>query len=387
MDNKALARSNSDTSQDFMRDSRALLTTEGRERTYEEFERSPHEQQKEKKLQRSSTEILCINAKTMAEAARKKRATIIDYSSKQLDTKIQLLTAQKQIERQIELLKTVTAENKEAAKEQLKAYMSEAYIAIEKANAPQQDIAPTNATLASIQAADEADRMMLENLEAQVSETGNSNSNNNSNNTKSAAVTKKSSRTSFGEEEDIHAVLARTDKILERAEASLARNRTELVLSPRAEKLRIIMQEVEQKAQERPDVSYEILLEYIQTHRELFLSKMHEEDNAGLHTGIQRMIVHKHPLDYILFATMLECGVDRTLVYDGRTLLDAAMDSGNEMLVQLLTTEHPTKQTLIDLAFEHHKDDLIPYLLSEEECFQRACQDIDSGANNNNSNI
>lgn len=346
-------------SPDFMRDSRALLTPAGRERTYDEIERSPNVHHEDKKLERSSTEVLCINAKSLAIAARKKRGAVIDSSSTQLDIKVQLLSAQKQIERQIEVVKTVIDENKEAEKEKLRTYMSEAFIAIQRAEADE---------LARLSAETEADQKMIEKLEEP----------------KISAVASKSTPSSH-DNQDINAVIAQIDEISAGVHDRQRNQVKRMPLSPRGAKIAAILEEAGRQFEKRPDATYEILLKHIQTDRALFLSKMHEELNASLHAGIEHMTKQtSHPHDYILFAVMLECGVDRTLTYYGKTLFDAAVNNGNELLVQLLATEHPTKQTLIDLAFEYHRDDLIPYLLSEEECIERACYYVDPAANNNN---
>ena len=371
--------------QDLMRDSRALLTTDGRARAYEELERSPGFAHSDKKLQRSSTEILCADAKALAIDARKKRGTIPD-STKNLDDKIILLAAQKNIERQMALLETVKEENKKEATDQLRVYMSEAYIAILAVDnpTPQEDILTKEeqvafADLESIYAAAEEDRKILAALEAQPNsdkddgstKNNNNNSNiNNNNNYNGSAVTKKSTRSSFGEKDDVDDLLTRVDQNYARAEALLARSREEkyreeLALSPRAERLEAIMEEIKLQSQARPSATYEIFLTSLQRNAGLFLGKLLDEHNANLHAGIEHMTMTEqaHPVNYVGFTAMLESGVDRTLKYKGKTLLDTAQASGNDMLVQLLTTPHPNKQTLIDLAREHGKKELLPFLL------------------------
>lgn len=382
-----------------IRDSRALLQPADRTRALAALERSPM-QQRTLKPQRSSIEILCEDAKKLAIQARRRRAAI-DGSDDLLQLKIDLLSSQKAIERQIELLKTVNAAGKEAAKEQLCTYMTEAYIVIDSVDNPpfEEDILTEEEQTAledlkrqefeRTQTQMQAGRGVVEELEAQAyydSDDDNSNNNSNNNNSGSAVAKKNSAHSSPREEKNVDAVIARVNANLARIR-KLREGRQEILLSPRAAKLEALMQEAQAQIDEQPDAAYEIMHEKVQTHRELFLSKFHEENNAALHRCIELISRQKGPMDYILFTLMLVCGVNRELIYNGKTLLDAAMDAGNDMLVQLLTTEHPTKDTLIDLAYEHHIDNLLPCLLSEEEIMQRICQDTDNSANNNNNNF
>ncbi len=187
-------------------------------------------------------------------------------------------------------------------------------------------------------------------------------------------------------EEDLDALLARVKKNLANIKQSLDNSRKILLPSPRTQKFQDIIKSAEETSRTRPEESYELFLDAMQRHKDLFINITFGEYNASLHAGIEKMAEHNDPMNYVLFAAMLECGVDTALVCNGKILLDTALETGNDLLVQLLTTDRPTKQTLIDLAYEHHRDDLLPYLLSEEECLRRSCQE-DTPNNNNNSNF
>lgn len=115
-------------------------------------------------------------------------------------------------------------------------------------------------------------------------------------------------------------------------------------------------------------VSYEQTIAFFRANAALLSLRSEVTQNTGLHqiiTSINERPDVRSPLCVMLTALM-ELGADREAVNArGEMPIEIALQSDNEMLVQLLTLEHPNKQGLLTLAEQYGQYELARWLQQE----------------------
>lgn len=334
-----------------VRESRALLDVRTREHALRALEGSP------KSPRNAALAIL--------EEVRSTR-TLLPARNEYENPRTVLLMAEKNISHQLELL-TEQKDNQKVLT-QLNDLMTEARIAIIQAQTALEDNqAPVDNYHTGGNYSPRASGQDIESVLANVDRIVEDYYTNRS---ELVLVPHQSDAISFNEAtSDIEESTARTNRTLATVRQSLdaikRRHAAEhTVTSEMSEKVQLGRILEERLALSGPIKAYDTCLAFFREYPTFVVGRSENTNYPLLHEGLNRLCTEASAGDYILFASLLECGADRTVLNArGQTLLEVALESNNEMLIQLLTLEMVTKDKLFTLALEHDKVDLMPYFL------------------------
>lgn len=118
---------------------------------------------------------------------------------------------------------------------------------------------------------------------------------------------------------------------------------------------------------DEPTQAYELLVQFFRKSSKALAVKTQSNGSTPLHEAIMDWSALKRaydPRQLIALTALLEAGADKdALNASHQSPLALAFESENELLIQLMTTENPTKETLVNLAFEHNIQELIDMLI------------------------
>ncbi len=112
-----------------------------------------------------------------------------------------------------------------------------------------------------------------------------------------------------------------------------------------------------------PSLAYEKTIRFLRENPRAISITTEGSNNSPLHEVIVGVLDHQ-PHKYVPLAALLEMGADTSALNSkGQTPLDVALAADSVMLVQLLTSENPTKELLLELALENEIEELVTWLV------------------------
>lgn len=117
-----------------------------------------------------------------------------------------------------------------------------------------------------------------------------------------------------------------------------------------------------------PAQTFEILVRYFNQDSTRYTMIDEQTGDTPLHKVIQLASKNKGiehtQVTYICIAAALAVGADKEAPNSvGKTPMDLALESDDEILIQLITLENPSKEAMIALAFELKLESLLGYLI------------------------